>query len=381
MPTIKADYIRTPADNIRDKISRELEYHAVDGNISYQSDNELHNVTFDDALDKLGTARRLRAATSKSADFIYRLMDAGVEILKNTRLEQSNSAMLTIAEDKEAAYALGKYSESIGLTTVVLTEDDPDPSTTLKNFKSGSGDNLVAVGMMTEGTNVPRLRVGVYAAKKKAPLFLQQVLNRLSRKEHLAQEGSGKWVGPADPDILEEVRKIATVNLVTLSANENSAPVGSDNVQVSRPASSFVPISAYATTITGHCGEMIAEQYELQRARALRKERPTLYRNISDVQLGKIAAQISPQNQPKKPSQIETYDQARNRLSKTASKLSNKLAWLRSVEPKEIHTLWIANGNARHEEADNAMLQAKIDWLVNEIEREQLGRPDASEMF
>ena len=70
MPTIKPDYIRTPADNIQDKISRELEYHAVDGNISYQSDNQLHNVTFEDTLDNNGTARRLRAATSKSADFI-----------------------------------------------------------------------------------------------------------------------------------------------------------------------------------------------------------------------------------------------------------------------------------------------------------------------
>ena len=37
MPTIKADYIRTPADNIRDKISRELEYHAVDGNIAHEA--------------------------------------------------------------------------------------------------------------------------------------------------------------------------------------------------------------------------------------------------------------------------------------------------------------------------------------------------------
>lgn len=381
MPIIKADYIRSPSDNIDDKISRELEYHAVDGIIVYQSNNQRHEVTFEDELDKAGTAHRLRAATSKSADFIYRLLDAGFEILKNTRLEQSNSAMLTIADDKEAAISLGKYSESLGLKTVVLTEDDPDPTTTLKNFKNGDGDNLVAVGMMTEGTNVPRLRVGVYAAKKKAPLFLQQVLNRLSRKEYIEQEGSGKWIGPADPNILEEVKKIATVNLITLSANENSPPTSDETVRVGRTLGSFVSISADATTITGHCGEMIAEQYELQRARELRREQPMLYNNISDVQLGKIAAQILPKIEPKKPNSVETYDQARSRLSKTASKLANRLAWLRQVEPREIHTLWIANGNARHEDADNAALQAKVDWLVGELEREQLGRPEASEMF
>ena len=381
MPVIKPDYVRSPAENIRDGISRELEYHAVDGNIHYASDNEIHNVTFDQTLDKINTARRIRAATSKSADFIYGLLDMGHEILKNTRLEQPNCAMLTIADDKDTAAALGSYSKSKGLNTVVLTEDDPNPIATLQAFKNGDGDNLVAVGMLTEGANIPRLRVGVYAAKKKAPLFLQQVLNRLSRKEHIDQQGSGKWVGPADPDILEEVKKIAEVNLVTLTANENLAPKEPVSTTQTRSAGTFVPISAYATSITGHCGEMVAAQYELKRARELRAAEPTLYSNISDVQLGKIAAQLSPQVEKAEPRQIETYDETRRRLSQTASKLANRLAWMRNVEPREIHTLWIADGNARHEEADNAVLQAKVDWLVGEIEREQLGRPDASEMF
>lgn len=381
MPVIKPDYVRSPAENIRDGISRELEYHAVDGNIHYASDNEIHNVTFDQTLDKINTARRIRAATSKSADFIYGLLDMGHEILKNTRLEQPNCAMLTIADDKDTAAALGSYSKSKGLNTVVLTEDDPNPIATLQAFKNGDGDNLVAVGMLTEGANIPRLRVGVYAAKKKAPLFLQQVLNRLSRKEHIDQQGSGKWVGPADPDILEEVKKIAEVNLVTLTANENLAPKEPVSTTQTRSAGTFVPISAYATSITGHCGEMVAAQYELKRARELRAAEPTLYSNISDVQLGKIAAQLSPKVEKAEPRQIETYDETRRRLSQTASKLANRLAWMRNVEPREIHTLWIADGNARHEEADNAVLQAKVDWLVGEIEREQLGRPDASEMF
>ena len=381
MPVIKPDYVRSPAENIRDGISRELEYHAVDGNIHYASDNEIHNVTFDQTLDKINTARRIRAATSKSADFIYGLLDMGHEILKNTRLEQPNCAMLTIADDKDTAAALGSYSKSKGLNTVILTEDDPNPIATLQAFKNGDGDNLVAVGMLTEGANIPRLRVGVYAAKKKAPLFLQQVLNRLSRKEHIDQQGSGKWVGPADPDILEEVKKIAEVNLVTLTANENLAPKEPVSTTQTRSAGTFVPISAYATSITGHCGEMVAAQYELKRARELRAAEPTLYSNISDVQLGKIAAQLSPQVEKAEPRQIETYDETRRRLSQTASKLANRLAWMRNVEPREIHTLWIADGNARHEEADNAVLQAKVDWLVGEIEREQLGRPDASVLF
>ena len=49
---------------------------------------------------------------------------------------------------------------------------------------------------------------------------------------------------PADPDILEEVKKIATVNLITLSANDNAASIGSQSAPTTRHTGSFVPVGA-----------------------------------------------------------------------------------------------------------------------------------------
>ena len=371
---IVPDYIRSAADNIRDGISRKIEYTAVDGDISYQSDNVRVDTNFQENLDQAHTAKRLRAAMSKDADFLYGLLDVGHDIWRNTKIEQPNCAILTIADDKNSAVKIADYHRrKHGLDVVVLTEDDPNPAETLKKFKNGHGDVLVAVCMMTEGTNVPRFRVGVYAAKKKTPLFLQQVFHRLSRKENLSQVGSGKWVGPADPDIIDEVKKLAEVRFVTLGNQANSNANQQANSSSMQPTGSFVPISAVTTSMEGFCGDLVASQYELKRARDLRSKKPKLYANISDVQLGKIAADLLPSNEPANDRTIETYDQIRLKLGRTASKLANQLAWSRSVEPREIHTEWIANGNARHEAADNAVLQAKVDWLVGEIEREQIG--------
>jgi len=381
MPTVIADYVRSPSENIREGISRPLEYHAVDGSICYQSDNERFDVTFAVELDKANTARRLRAATSRNSDFIYGLLDIGKDTLLNTRLEQPNAAMLVIADDKESAYSLAKHSDRSGLSTVVLTEDDPNPRQTLKEFKEGKGDVLIAVAMMTEGANVPRLRVGVYATKKKAPLFLQQVLHRLSRKEHPHQEGSGKWIGPSDPDILEEARTVSEVNMVTFMRETDEQSGEVDRQGGFRPLSSFVPISAYTTSITGFSGDLVAMQHELKRAKELRKNKPSLYAGITDVQLGKIAAELAPVASHTSQKQIENYDEVRQRLGRTASQLANRLAWMRSVEPREVHLEWIANGNRRHDDADNTELQKKVDWLAGEIEREQIGRPDLNPPF
>jgi hypothetical protein len=372
---IVPDFIRSAADNIRDGISRKIEYTAVDGDISYHSNNIRYDTTFQESLDQAHTAKRLRAAMSKNADFIYGLLDVGYDIWRNTQIEQPNCGMLVIAHDKNSA---GKIADHLrrryGLDVVVFTEDDPNPTETLKHFKNGNGDVLVAVCKMTEGANVPRLRVGVYAAKKKAPLFLQQVFHRLSRKENLSQVGSGKWVGPADPDIIDEAKKLAEVNFVTLGNQVTNNANQQPNSSSMQPAGSFVPISAVTTSMEGFCGDLVASQHELKRARDLRIKKPKLYANISDVQLGKIAADLLPSNETSNDRTVETYDQIRLRLGRTASKLANKLAHSRSVEPREIHTEWIANGNARHEAADNEVLQAKVDWLVDEIEREQIGQ-------
>ena len=167
---IVPDFIRSAADNIRDGISRKIEYTAVDGDISYHSNNIRYDTTFQESLDQAHTAKRLRAAMSKNADFIYGLLDVGYDIWRNTQIEQPNCGMLVIAHDKNST---GKIADHLrrryGLDVVVFTEDDPNPTETLKHFKNGNGDVLVAVCKMTEGANVPRLRVGVYAAKKKAP--------------------------------------------------------------------------------------------------------------------------------------------------------------------------------------------------------------------
>src|SRR5262249_60841186 len=71
---------------------------------------------------------------------------------------------LVIASDQQAARAYAKLLERItGEKAVVVLSDDAGSSTRIADFASSDQRWLVAVRMVSEGVDIPRLAVGVYA--------------------------------------------------------------------------------------------------------------------------------------------------------------------------------------------------------------------------
>jgi hypothetical protein len=68
-----------------------------------------------------------------------------------------------------------------GTTAHVVTSDDPKASAAIAAFAAGSDPWLVAVRMVSEGVDIPRLRVGVYATTIATELFFRQAVGRLVR--------------------------------------------------------------------------------------------------------------------------------------------------------------------------------------------------------
>src|ERR1700737_4949996 len=67
------------------------------------------------------------------------------------------------------------------VTATGVTSDDPGASERIAEFGAGSGEWLVAVRMVSEGVDIPRLRVGVYATTTTTDLFFRQAVGRLVR--------------------------------------------------------------------------------------------------------------------------------------------------------------------------------------------------------
>jgi hypothetical protein len=89
---------------------------------------------------------------------------------------------LVIASDQQAARAYAKLLEQVtGEKAVVVLSDDAGASAKIAEFAASDRRWMVAVRMVSEGVDIPRLAVGVYATSASTPLFFAQAIGRFVR--------------------------------------------------------------------------------------------------------------------------------------------------------------------------------------------------------
>jgi superfamily II DNA or RNA helicase len=98
---------------------------------------------------------------------------------------------LVIATDQETARAYAKVLRDVtGEGAVVVLSDDDAASDRIEEFAEGTQRWMVAVRMVSEGVDVPRLAVGVYATSTSTPLFFAQAVGRFVRARRRGETAS-----------------------------------------------------------------------------------------------------------------------------------------------------------------------------------------------
>jgi superfamily II DNA/RNA helicase len=114
----------------------------------------------------------------------------------------SDAGALVIASDHESAKAYAKLlTEVSGREPTVVLSDDPKASGRIAEFAATTERWLVAVRMVSEGVDVPRLAVGVYATSASTPLFFAQAVGRFVRARRTGETAS--VFVPSVPVLLE----------------------------------------------------------------------------------------------------------------------------------------------------------------------------------
>jgi hypothetical protein len=130
---------------------------------------------------------------------------------------------------------------------VVVLHTDPRAARTLADFRSSREPWIVAVNMVSEGVDIPRLRVGVYASAAKTPLIFRQIVGRFVRTiPGSAPEPSWVYL-PADPTLRTHASQVESELRHALHRKEPGE--GSDEPRERRatepsPTADFVPLSA-----------------------------------------------------------------------------------------------------------------------------------------
>ena len=86
--------------------------------------------------------------------------------------------------------------------------DEPGASRRIADFASSDRRWLVSVLMVSEGVDIPRLRVGVYATAARTELFFRQVVGRFIRTTPRPRRQMSYLLMPADSRLKALAREI-----------------------------------------------------------------------------------------------------------------------------------------------------------------------------
>jgi superfamily II DNA or RNA helicase len=129
------------------------------------------------------TAQAWRTALDPGGDWIQQVLraaDARLTAKRDGGIPDAGG--LVIASDQSAARAYAKLLHGItGEKAVVVLSDDAGASGRIGAFAASDQRWLVAVRMVSEGVDIPRLAVGVYATSASTPLFFAQAIGRFVR--------------------------------------------------------------------------------------------------------------------------------------------------------------------------------------------------------
>ena len=172
------------ADAVRDGICRPVTFVPYDGVLQWRSGEDLVESSFADAVTAREAGRRYRTAISlELADGLPRILAAAHERLEEVRAGGHRDAGgLVVAADGEHARAVARVlRETTGHKPTVVLHTEARAAEKLQAFTRSTDRWLVAVNMVSEGVDIPRLRVGVYATAAKTPLVFRQIVGRFVR--------------------------------------------------------------------------------------------------------------------------------------------------------------------------------------------------------
>lgn len=196
-------------DALRDRVVRPVLFLAYSGQMTWRtSAGEELSARLGEPLTLEQTAQAWRTALDPRGDWmpqVLRAADARLKVIRNGGVP--DAAGLVIASDHATARAYAKLLTQItGKAPVVVLSDDKTASAKIGAFTDSADHWMVAVRMVSEGVDIPRLAVGVYATSVNTPLFFAQAVGRFVRARR-PEESASVFV-PSVPVLLQHAAEM-----------------------------------------------------------------------------------------------------------------------------------------------------------------------------
>ncbi|TSI18460.1 DEAD/DEAH box helicase [Brevibacterium aurantiacum] len=190
--TSVADYSYGYGRALKDSVVRPVLFLAYAGAMSWRTraGDEMSHVLGEETTKDINS-QAWRTALDPGGDWIPAVLKAADRRLTEVRRTVHDAGGLVIATDQDNARAYAKVlRELTGEAPTVVLSDEAGASARIEEFQNSTDRWMVAVRMVSEGVDVPRLCVGVYATSSATPLFFAQAIGRFVRARKRGETAS-----------------------------------------------------------------------------------------------------------------------------------------------------------------------------------------------
>lgn len=179
----QADYSYGYGNALQDMVVRPVLFMSYSGQMSWRtSTGDEMSARLGEPLTKDMMKQAWRTALDPKGEWIPAVLRAADLRLEEVRRQIPDAGGLVIASNQTQARAYARHlCEITGKKATIVLSDDADASDRIDAFRESDDRWMVAVRMVSEGVDVPRLSVGVYATNTSTPLFFAQAVGRFVR--------------------------------------------------------------------------------------------------------------------------------------------------------------------------------------------------------
>ncbi|HFQ4975380.1 TPA: DEAD/DEAH box helicase [Vibrio vulnificus] len=159
-------------------------------------DNEKLSVTSDEKAESFSSILEMLKQTKASYQSIIHnqeameyLLGSGCRKLAEIRSQNPYAGGLVVASSVQHAQEikqilLQKYQQTVS----IVTYRHEEPLAEIERYRTDSTQWIVSVGMISEGTDIPRLQVCCHMSSVKTELYFRQVLGRILRVNNASNQ-------------------------------------------------------------------------------------------------------------------------------------------------------------------------------------------------
>lgn len=247
----QADYAYDYTQALRDGVCRPLVFPLQGGYAEWVSaEGNVISASFETALrSRVQQSERLRTVLTQENWLGDVIAKAHAKLLELRAGPHPDAGGLAVAMNQQhARFIAGLMEQRIGVKPAIVLSDEDGGSKRIAAFARSRDPWIVAVHMVSEGVDIPRLRVGIFASNVNTEMYFRQFCGRFVRTQRVGGKQHAFVYLPDDPRLRELASRVTHDVRVSLKATgEFDELAQALRVQTERGEidSQFAGISAY----------------------------------------------------------------------------------------------------------------------------------------